>query len=78
MIECMTDEEVAGSWKSPICFPSFPLHTQSVESAVVLVSEASHQVEGEERRHESILSVIKARKMRRPFDTKKNYSNAFS
>ena len=74
IIECLSDEDIAASWWQPPCFPSFPLHTQTVERAVKLVTEASSKVEGEERRHGRILSVIEARRCRKPFDTKKDYA----
>lgn len=74
IIECLTNEEIAASWWQPPCFPSFPVHTQTVERAVKLVSEASGLVEGEERRHGRILSVQEGRRCRKPFDTKKDYA----
>ena len=55
-------------------FPSFPLHTQSVERAVKLVTEAASHVCGEEKRHGYILSVIESRRIRKPFDTKLDYN----
>ena len=73
IIECMSMEEITASMWQPPCFPAFPLHTQSVERAVKLVTEASHQVEGEEGRHGWILSVLEARRIRKPFETKKDY-----
>ena len=50
-----------------------PVHTQTIEHAVKLVTEAASQVCGEEKRHGHILTVNKARKLRKPFDTKKDY-----
>ena len=73
IIECLSQEELTAALEKPHLFPAFPVHTQSVERAVKLVTEASSQVCGEEKRHEFILSVIKARKIRKPFDTKKDY-----
>ena len=58
----------------PYCFPKFPLHSQSVERCVKLVTEASSKVVGEARRHQHILSVIEARKIRKSCDTKRDYS----
>ena len=55
---------------SPFSFPKFPLHSQSVERSVVLVTEAASKVVGEERRHQHILSIIEARKIRKPNSTK--------
>ena len=61
-------------YASPFTFPKYPVHSQSVERAVKLVTEASFKVAGEERRHTSILSVISSRKSRKAFDTKKDYA----
>ena len=61
-------------YATPYCFPKYPVHSQSVERAVKLVTEASFKVAGEERRHTSILSVISSRKSRKSFDTKKDYA----
>ena len=73
IIECLSEEEISACMWRPPCFPAFPLHTQSVERAVKLVTEASHQVQGEESRHGYILSVLEARRVRKPFETKKDY-----
>lgn len=76
IIECLTDDELEATLLKPHVFPSFPVHTQSVERAVKLVTEAASQVCGEEKRHGFILTVNKARKVRKPFDTKKDYQMA--
>ena len=60
IIECLTDEEINFTIFEPRVFPPFLLHTQSVERAVKLVSEASYQVEGEESRHGWILAVLES------------------
>ena len=44
IIECLTMEVLDATLEEPYSFPSFPVHTQSVERAVKLVTEASHQV----------------------------------
>ena len=74
IIECMSDDEVASTMHQPHIFPAFPVHTQSVERAVKLVSEESSKVEGEESRHGHILSLLEGRRTRKAFDTKKDYS----
>ena len=74
IIERLSDDEVASTLWKPQAFPPFPLHTQTVERAVKLVTEASSQVCGQERRHGYILSVLEARKIRKPFDTKCDYN----
>ena len=59
---------------SPLNFPDFPCHSQSVERAVKLVTEAASTVCGGDRRHFHIVSVIAARKARKPFESKKHFS----
>ena len=58
---------------SPLTFPSFPCHSQSVERAVKLVTEAASKVCGAARRHSHIVSVMASRKARKPFKSKKHY-----
>ena len=57
------DEASANS----LCFPKFPCHSQSVERAVKLVTEAASKVCGGDKRHNHIVSVVAARKARKPF-----------
>ena len=58
---------------TPHIFPKFPLHSQTVERAVKLVSSAAAQVVGGDRRHGHILSILKARETRKPANSKKDY-----
>ena len=74
IIECLSDQEVASTLWKPKVFPGFPLHTQSVERAVKLVTEAASHVCGEEKRHGYILFVIESRRIRKPFYTKRDYN----
>ena len=67
-------EIIEECYASPHCFPKYPVHSQSVERAVKLVTESATKVTGEDRRHTSILSVIASRKSRKAFDTKKDYT----
>ena len=53
--------------------PPFPLHSQSVERAVKLTSEASTTSYMWEKRHNSIVSKNKSRAERPEFRTKKDY-----
>nr|XP_047136095.1 uncharacterized protein LOC124813286 isoform X1 [Hydra vulgaris] len=53
--------------------PEFPSHAQSVERAVKLVTEASHQVYGREARHKYILTKLKSREIRPYFETKNDF-----
>ena len=68
----MLDQAVS----NPITFPGFPCHSQSVERAVKLVTEAASKVCGPDRRHNHIVSVIASRKARKPFKSKKHYKYA--
>ena len=61
------------AYGEPITFPDYQCHTQSVERAVKMVSEASKVVCGEKRRHEHILAVDASRRERKPFSSKKYY-----
>ena len=56
IIECMTKEELKAAKMLPHIFPAFPVHTQSVERAVKLVTEAASQV-----RYRKTDSMIKYR-----------------
>ena len=69
----ISDEQLENIKIAPYSFPNYPLHSQSVERAVKLVTEAASKVVGEEKRHEHILSKVKARKVRKACDTKRNY-----
>jgi desulfoferrodoxin (superoxide reductase-like protein) len=57
--------------------PDFPSHSQSVERAVKLVSEASQYVYGFENRHSCILTKLLSRKMRKPYISKGHYSHSY-
>lgn len=74
IIESLTDEQVCSILWGGLSFPAFPLHTQTVERAVKLVTEAASKVEGEERRHGFILSVIESRRTRKAFTSKGKYT----
>ena len=64
---------------TPLNIPKdMPGHSQSVERAVKLVSEASQHVYGLDSRHNFINAVILARKARKPFETKASYSETFA
>ena len=58
---------------SPLQFPTLPAHSQSVERAVKLVSEASECVYGAEERHRHILVKLASRKARPSFESKGSY-----
>ena len=53
--------------------PKFHSKAQSIERAVKLVTEASHQVYGREARHKYILTKVKSREIRPAFEIKTDY-----
>ena len=58
--------------EKPSCIPSFPCHTQAVERAIKLVTEASSSVIGEER-DGFIHAKMEGRKRLPAFETKKHF-----
>ena len=73
ILKKLDSDQLEASKSEPVIFPNFPLHSQSVERCVKLVTEASTKVVGEAKRHQHILSVVGARKIRKSCDTKKDY-----
>ena len=69
----LDNEELNSAITTPIIMPEFPVHSQSVERGVKLVSEAATKAVGEEKRHQHILSIIESRAMRAACDTKKDF-----
>ena len=69
----LDNEELNSAITTPIIMPEFPVHSQSVERGVKLVSEAATKVVGQEKRHQHILSIIESRAMRAACDTKKDF-----
>ena len=69
----MDNDELKEVIIKPVSFPHFPLHSQSVERGVKLVSEAATKVVGGKKRHQHILSLIESREMRAACDTKKDF-----
>jgi len=57
--------------------PIFPSHSQSVERAVKLVSEATQCVYGTERRHQHICGKLQSRKLRKSFSSKSYYEENY-
>ena len=69
----LNNEELNAAIISPIIMPQFPVHSQSVERGVKLVTEAACKVVGGAKRHQHILSIIESRDMRVACDSKKNF-----
>jgi len=57
--------------------PDLPAHSQGVERAVKLVSQASHTVYGLESRHKHILAKTLSREMRPSFISKGYYKESY-
>ena len=68
-----TNEELLAYKESPMVVPKYPCHTQAVERAVRLVSEASAAVVGQEARDGFIQQRMEARKILPNFETKKEF-----
>lgn len=68
-----SDQEVEDMILFPGVPPPVPLHTQTVERAVKLTSEASRSSYTWEKRHENIVAKSASRKKRKRFGSKKDY-----
>jgi hypothetical protein len=69
----ISDEDIVAMAASPGVAPVFPIHTQSVERAVKLTSEAAKTSYVWEKRHNYIVAKNASRKQRKGFKTKKDY-----
>ena len=68
-----TIEKLLAYKESPMVVPKYPCHTQAVERAVRLVSEASAAVVGQEARDGFIRQRMEAPKILPNFETKKEF-----
>ena len=90
ILERLTMKQVEEALDTPLFLPKFPLHSQSDERAVELVSEASSQVRhlamykylyctmqvcGAEARHNCIITVNRCRQQRQAYSSKSYYKN---
>ena len=66
-------EKVEAAKDSPLCFPKYPCHSQTVERMVKLVTEVSGEVYGEKSQREKAVAVLASRKNRKVYETKKDY-----
>ena len=73
ILSSLESKDLDNAITTPLSFPSYPLHSQSVERCVKLVSESAIKVVGGEKRHQHILSVVESRRMRKASDTKKDF-----
>jgi hypothetical protein len=58
----------------PGCLPAIPIHTQSVERAVKLTTDACYITYSREKHHELIVAKLRSRKNRKRCDSKKDYN----
>ena len=79
LTEELTEEDLQEALRSgkKIDLPDLPCHSQSVERAVKLTSEASHKVYGQEARHRHILAKVTSMKMRPSFESKGQYMEEY-
>ena len=69
----MTNEQLTSLKDSPLEVPAYPCHTQAVERAIRLVTEASSSVIGHEAREGFIRQRILARKGLKGHASKKDF-----
>ena len=73
LTKMLSDDEIKSFDEIPFEVPKYPCHTQAVERAIRLVSEASTSVVGFEARDGFIRQRIRSRKELNTFDSKKDY-----
>ena len=75
----LSDNEIQNSLLTgeKIDLPDFPSHSQGVERAVKLVTEASQSVYGFEARHQQILANVLCQQLRPAFSSKGSYMELF-
>jgi hypothetical protein len=72
-VQKLSDDELEAMKTEPASPPEFPLHSQSVERAVKLTSEASRTSYVWEKKHEYIVAKTESRSKRPEFRSKKGY-----
>lgn len=68
----LSNDQIQDFSLTPISIPDYPNHTQAVERAVKITTEAASKVVGFEQRHGMICQRIKARKLIPKFHSKKD------
>ena len=76
MISKIIDNEILVAVETPIIIQNFPLHSQTVENNVKIVTKASSSVYGEEKQRTNIISILASQKDRKPWDLKKHFTVA--
>ena len=74
LLQQVSNEELQAAVEVPHVFPVMPLHSQSVERAVKIVSKVCESVFGEKAQREMTASITKCRADRPVFNTKKDYA----
>ena len=69
----LSDTQISAFKTTPFEVPNYPCHTQAVERAVRLVSQASSKVVGQKARDGYIRQRIRARKELKKFATKQDF-----
>ena len=62
--------------ETPITFPKIPVHSQTVENNVKIVTKASSLVYGEEKQRTNIILILASQKDRKLWDLKKHFTVA--
>ena len=73
IISKLSLEKVEAACESPISFPKYPCHSQTVERMVKLVTEVSGEVYGEKKQREKAVAVLASRRSRKAYESKKDY-----
>ena len=73
LTQSLTTDEMLALKVSPFDVPNYPCHTQAVERAIRLVTEASSSVISQAARDGVIRQKIKARKNLKTHATKKDF-----
>lgn len=68
----LSDDQIKAIIEEPLIVPNYPNHTQAVERAVKLTTEASSKVIGSKQRHGMICQKISARKVVPKFRSKQD------
>ena len=60
--------------ETPITFPKIPVHSQTVENNVEIVTGVTSSVYGEEKQKRKIILILASQKARKPCDLKKYFA----
>ncbi|KAF0289541.1 hypothetical protein FJT64_012242 [Amphibalanus amphitrite] len=74
----LCDSVIQDIFHTPLKVKNYPVHTQAVERAVQVVTEASYKVAGEAQRHGNICNKLKHRKQNPCVASKRSFVEAFT